>query len=114
MIRTKRVYDPPAPDDGSRILVDRIWPRGLTKQRAAVDVWLKEVAPSDALRKWFGHQPERWPEFRERYFGELRSMPDEVAKIRGLASAGNITLLFGAHDTECNNAVALAAYLESL
>ncbi|MBO0752287.1 MAG: DUF488 family protein [Bradyrhizobiaceae bacterium] len=113
-VRTKRVYEPPAQDDGKRVLVDRIWPRGLTKQRAAVDVWLKEIAPSAALRTWFGHDPERWEEFRERYFEELRANSGEVARLLDLRSAGKVTLLFGAHDPERNNAAALQAYLASL
>jgi len=108
------VYEPPASDDGKRILVDRIWPRGLTKQRAAVDVWLKEIAPSTALRKWFGHDPERWDEFRQRYFKELRDNSVEVKNLEELLSGGKATLLYGAHDAEHNNAIALAEYLNSL
>ena len=112
-LRVKRVYDPPSESDGMRILVDRIWPRGLTKQRAAVDLWLKEIASSAPLRTWFGHDPERWPEFRERYFGELLSNPGPIAQLVDLAGAGQVTLLFGAHDTDHNNAIALAEYLVS-
>jgi uncharacterized protein YeaO (DUF488 family) len=113
-VQVKRVYDAPAQDDGRRILVDRIWPRGLTKERAAVDLWLKEIAPSTALRVWFGHDPKRWNEFRERYLQELRANSSEVARLIDARSTGKITLLFGAHDLERNNAVVLAEYLASL
>ena len=107
----KRVYDAPAQGDGTRILVDRMWPRGLTKQRAAVDLWMKEVAPSAALRTWFGHEPARWEEFKRRYFEELDADPGKVAGLARLAEVGGLTLLFSAHDAERNNAVALAEYL---
>ena len=109
----KRVYEQPAPDDGTRVLVDRMWPRGLTKERAAVDVWVKDVAPSTSLRAWFSHDPARWAEFRRRYIAELSANADEVGRLIALMSAGKTTLLFGAHDTEHNNAVALAEYLAS-
>ena len=109
----KRIYEPSAPTDGVRVLVDRMWPRGLSKKRAAIDIWLKDVAPSAALRTWFGHDPERWRVFRERYFRELGANADEVRRLVDLASEGKVTLLFGAHDTEHNNAVALAEYLSS-
>jgi len=102
MIKIKRVYDQPESGDGFRILVDRIWPRGLSKGKADVDLWLKEIAPSDELRKWFGHEPEKWPEFRQRYAAELDAKHDEVAAIR-----------FGARDDQHNNAVVLKEYIES-
>jgi uncharacterized protein YeaO (DUF488 family) len=93
------------------VLVDRIWPRGLTKQHASVDVWLKDIAPSASLRTWFGHDPNRWLEFQKRYFEELRANHAAVDHLKDLVSAGKVTLLFGARDTEHNNAVALADYL---
>jgi uncharacterized protein YeaO (DUF488 family) len=113
-LRMKRVYDAPSAEDGTRILVDRIWPRGLTKERAAIDLWLKDVAPSTQLRTWFGHDPGLWPEFRERYFAELRANGAAVTQLVDRAAAGPVTLLFGAHDSEHNNAVALSEYLGSL
>jgi uncharacterized protein YeaO (DUF488 family) len=110
-LRIKRVYDAPSEDDGARVLVDRIWPRGLAKPRAAVDLWLREIAPSDALRKWFGHDPARWDEFRARYTAELASHGDEVARLRALMSEGPVTVVYGAKDEAHNNAVALVEYL---
>ena len=112
MIGTKRVYDAPAAGDGTRILVDRIWPRGLAKDKAAVDEWLKDVAPSTALRRWFGHDPAKWQEFRRRYAAELAARDDAVAHLRALARRGRVTLVYGARDTAHNNAVALKDYLE--
>jgi uncharacterized protein YeaO (DUF488 family) len=113
-LHIKRVYEPPAKDDGTRILVDRIWPRGLSKQRAAVDEWIKEIAPTTVLRSWFGHDPQRWPEFRDRYFKELRSNTELVARLVSLIADEPATLLFAAHETQRNNAVALAEYIKSL
>jgi uncharacterized protein YeaO (DUF488 family) len=107
----KRVYEPPEVSDGTRVLVDRMWPRALTKEHASVDVWLKEIAPSASLRTWFGHDPSRWREFQKRYFEELRANRATVDHLKDLISAGKVTLLFGAHDIEHNNAVALADYL---
>src|SRR6266478_835302 len=107
----KRVYEPPEASDGTRVLVDRIWPRGLTKEQVGVDVWLKDIAPSAGLRTWFGHDPNRWREFHKRYFEELRTNHAAVKHLTDLILAGKVTLLFGAHDTERNNAVALADYL---
>jgi uncharacterized protein YeaO (DUF488 family) len=111
--QVKRVYDSPQEDDGVRILVDRLWPRGLTKQAAAVDQWLRECAPSGDLRKWFGHDRERWEEFKQRYFAELRDKEALLAPVRALAADKQVTLLFAASDTECNNAVALMEYLNT-
>jgi len=111
VIRVRRIYDAPEPEDGRRILVDRLWPRGLTKNKARVDLWLKDVAPSDALRKWFGHDPVKWRAFRTRYFRELGKRRDEVGALRKETRAGTVTLLFGARDTEHNNAVALKEFL---
>jgi uncharacterized protein YeaO (DUF488 family) len=110
-IRLKRVYEPPAPEDGVRLLVDRVWPRGLSKEKAAVDHWMKEIAPSAELRKWFGHDPDRWPEFRRRYMEELRQHMALLDQIRELASERRVTLLFGAHDQEHNDAVVLMELL---
>ena len=107
----KRVYEPSETSDGTRVLVDRIWPRGLTKEHARVDVWLKDIAPSAGLRTWFGHDPNRWREFQKRYFEELRANHAAVDHLTDLVTAGKVTLLFGAHDVEHNNAVALANYL---
>lgn len=110
-IALKRAYQPPLPEDGTRILVDRLWPRGVRKSEAAIDRWDKEIAPSAALRTWFGHDPERWPEFRRRYTAELRAHPDELAELRALARRGPITLVFAAHDEAHNNAVVLREVL---
>ncbi len=111
MIWVKRVYDPPDKHDGFRILVDRIWPRGLAKERAAVDLWLKDLAPTGALRKWFGHDPKRWLQFQERYHRELGEHAGQLDEIRAHARKGDVTLLYAAKDTEHNNAVALREYL---
>ncbi|MET2827952.1 DUF488 domain-containing protein [Mesorhizobium shangrilense] len=107
----KRIYEQPAPEDGQRVLVDRIWPRGVSKEDAALTLWLKEIAPSDALRKWFGHEPERWAEFQKRYASELDENGEAVAQLRALLGEGRVTLLYGAHDEAHSNAVALAEYM---
>jgi len=109
----KRIYEPPAPEDGQRVLVDRIWPRGVSKENAALTLWLKEIAPSDELRKWFGHEPARWAGFRERYGAELDRNEEAVTQLRTLLRGGRVTLLYGAHDEAHNNAVALAGYLRA-
>lgn len=109
-IRVKRVYDPPSPDDGMRVLVDRLWPRGLSKEKAGVDLWLKEVAPSTELRKWFGHAPEKWDEFQQRYRQELRQQPEALERLFALLDQGRVTLLFGAKEARFNDAVALRAF----
>ncbi|NMM15605.1 MAG: DUF488 domain-containing protein [Cellulomonas sp.] len=110
-VRIKRVYAPPAPDDGFRILVDRIWPRGVSKAGAALDLWLTGVAPSTELRRWFGHDPERMAEFTDRYAAELDANP-AATELRGLAAdRDRITLVYSAHDELHNQAVVLAAYL---
>ena len=112
-IRLKRVYEPPAADDGYRILVERLWPRGLSRERARLDLWAKDAGASPGLRTWFGHDPAKWAEFRRRYRGEIRS---RTATIRQLEEAvrthGTVTLLFAARDTEHNNAAALKEILE--
>ena len=112
MIRTKRVYEPHGRGDGSRFLVERLWPRGIKKEELPIDGWLKDAAPSDGLRRWFKHDPAKWREFRRRYFAEIDSHPDAVKSIRDAARRRNVTLLYSARDTEHNNAVALAEYLE--
>jgi uncharacterized protein YeaO (DUF488 family) len=110
-IAVKRVYEAPDKADGQRVLVDRVWPRGVAKKDAALKLWLKEIAPSNELRKWFGHDPERWSEFQRRYRAELDANKEAVAQLLGLLREGKVTLLYGAHDEAHNNAVALAAYL---
>ncbi|RNJ45209.1 hypothetical protein B5V01_02815 [Mesorhizobium erdmanii] len=110
-IAVKRIYETPDNADGQRVLVDRIWPRGVSKEHAALALWLKEIAPSDDLRKWFGHEPQRWAEFRERYGAELDGNGEAVAQLRDLLRHGKVTLLYGAHDEAHNNAVALTGYL---
>jgi uncharacterized protein YeaO (DUF488 family) len=112
-IHIKRVYERPAADDGTRVLVDRVWPRGIKKDEAELELWLKDVAPSTELRRWFGHEPERWPEFQRRYRAELERNSDAVSKLRELAKHGRLTLVYGARDTEHNQAVVLADYLKS-
>jgi uncharacterized protein YeaO (DUF488 family) len=106
-VRLKRAYEPPAADDGTRILIDRLWPRGVKKTDAAIDEWMKEIAPSSALRKWFGHDPERWHEFRRRYQSEIRQHPEQFERLRTLARYGPITLVFSARDEAHNDAVVL-------
>ena len=110
-IRLKRAYEPASPDDGIRVLVDRLWPRGVAKTDAALDFWEKELAPSTGLRQWFNHDPGRWQEFQVRYAGELRQHADALARIRALAREGTVTLVYGAKDELHNDAVALRALL---
>lgn len=110
-IRIKRVYDSPSGTDGRRILVDRLWPRGLSKEAAKVDCWMKEIAPSSMLRKWYQHDPDKWPEFSRRYAVELGSMPDQVAELVDAIKSGVVTLLYSSRETRLNNAVALKQYL---
>ena len=113
-IQTKRVYGPVDRKDGVRVLVDRVWPRGMTKERLQAALWLKEAAPSTALRKWFGHDRSRWEEFKNRYFSELNAKPEVVKQLRELAAKGRLTLLFSARDSQYNQAVALKEYLNSM
>jgi uncharacterized protein YeaO (DUF488 family) len=108
----KRVYDQPDKDDGARVLVDRIWPRGLTKEKARVDLWLKEIAPSTELRKWFNHDPARWDEFRTRYNAELKKNPQQVALLKKKIAEGKVTLVYSAKDEQHNQARALQQFLE--
>lgn len=112
MIRVKRVYEPPGPDDGTRILVDRLWPRGIAEAAASWDHWMKDLAPSDGLRRWFGHDRRRWRSFLERYHEELVHNAEVVALLVREVEAGAVTLLYSARDEQHNNAVALRAYLE--
>lgn len=111
--RIKRAYEKPARTDGVRVLVDRIWPRGVSKADARIDQWRKEIAPSTALRKWFGHDPARWAEFKRRYFAELGAQGDALDELRKLARAKTVTLVFGAKDAEHSQAAALKEYLEA-
>lgn len=112
-VRVKRVYEPPEPGDGKRILVERLWPRGVRKDDLALDSWLKEVAPSADLRRWFGHDPARWEGFKRRYAAELSAQPGAWETIQREADSGAVTLLFSARDVVHNNAVALKSFLEA-
>ena len=115
-IKIKRVYEQPDKNDGRRILVDRLWPRGLTEEKAGVDLWLKDIAPSTELRKWFGHDPDRWEEFKERYRAELAEA-GKMGVLRDIAERAreeNVTLLFGAKDTRHNDAQALEAFIREV
>lgn len=112
MYQVKRVYETPESGDGTRVLVDRIWPRGLTKSEVSMDLWLKEIAPSTALRKWYGHDPDKWPEFCRRYAAELDEKPQLTTLLRVKGGDGPVTLLFSARDIQHNQAVALKDYLE--
>lgn len=111
-IAVKRIYEPPSGKDGQRVLVDRIWPRGVSREAAALDLWLKDIAPSTELRKWFGHDPSRAAGFRDRYRAELDSNPEAIAELCSTADKGDVTLLYAAHDEQANNATVLAEYLE--
>lgn len=115
-VRIKRAYDEPTPDDGERILVDRLWPRGLTRERLAIDAWMKELAPSQTLRKWFGHEPDRWEGFIERYRGELAESGglDAVREIRKRAARRRVTLIYSARDPEHNQAAAILRIMSEL
>jgi uncharacterized protein YeaO (DUF488 family) len=113
MIKLKRAREKPEPEDGARYLVDRLWPRGVSKADLKLDGWLKDVAPSDALRRWFNHDPKKWNEFRKRYFAELDANPDTWNPLLERASKSPVTLVYGARDSEHNNAVALAKYLNT-
>lgn len=110
-IKLKRAYERPARGDGRRILIDRLWPRGIKKANAAIDEWIKELAPSTALRKWFGHDPVRWKKFRSRYAAEVHKHPEQLRRLRSLARQKPITLVYSAHDELHNDAVALRDFL---
>jgi uncharacterized protein YeaO (DUF488 family) len=113
MIHIKRTYDPPAREDGRRFLVERLWPRGMKKESLIMDEWLKDVAPSAELRKWFGHQPERWAEFQKRYKEELRANPDGWKPLLEASKRATVTLLYSAHDIEHNGAIVLRDFLSA-
>ncbi|MGO8760593.1 MAG: DUF488 domain-containing protein [Desulfobaccales bacterium] len=113
MINLKRAYEKPAPEDGFRVLVERLWPRGLKKEAVPLDLWLKEVAPSPELRRWFGHDPARWEEFCRRYWRELAARPAPVQLLREQLRQGQVTLVYGSRDQEHNAAVALKEFLEN-
>ena len=114
MLTIKRVYEPPAASDGKRVLVERLWPRGLTRQRAAVDLWLKEIAPSPELRKWFSHDPQKWTEFRELYRQELQAKQEIVDQLQQMTAGAPVTLVYAAHDPLHNSAILLKEFLEEL
>jgi uncharacterized protein YeaO (DUF488 family) len=111
-IQLKRAYDKPQKTDGRRVLIDRVWPRGVRKEDLKLDEWLKDLAPSTELRKWFGHDPEKWEEFRKRYFHELDAHPDTIRQLRAKMREGPLTIVFGSKEERFNNAVALKEYLE--
>ena len=111
-IALKRIYDPPDRDDGQRVLVERLWPRGLSRNRAHVDFWLKEVAPSHELRRWFSHDPAKWLEFKRRYFDELERAPAALGKLWDLLRQGTVTFVYASREQHLNNAVALKEYVE--
>lgn len=112
-IDVKRVYEPPSPQDGRRILVDRLWPRGLSKAGARIDYWAKETSPSNELRKWYKHDPAKWEEFKRRYFAELNAIPDAVQSLLESVQNGRVTFLYSSKERDLNNAVALREYVES-
>lgn len=112
MIKLKRAYEKPAKDDGERILVERLWPRGVSKAQAKLDLWLKEIAPSTELRKWFGHDPDKWAEFRRRYLKELKQKTDLISLLKRLTKKGTVTLIYAARDEEHNGALVLRQFLQ--
>ena len=112
MIKLKRAYHPVSKSDGIRLLVERLWPRGLSKEKLKLDGWIREVAPTTGLRKWFGHDPAKWPAFRTRYFRELDSRPESWKPIVAMARGRSVTLVYSSHDEDHNNAVALREYLQ--
>jgi len=111
-IRLKRVYEPPEKEEGLRLLVERLWPRGLTKEKARIDAWYKDVAPSPELRRWYGHDPEKWEAFRRRYLDELRGNPEAVSRLRERVKEGPVTFVFAAKDEKHNSALLLKEFLE--
>ena len=113
-ISTKRIYEKPERKDGTRILVDRLWPRGLSKAEAKIDVWMKDIAPSDELRRWYNHDVQKWPEFKKRYFAELDAKPASIKDMLTYTDAGNVVFLYSSKETSYNNAVALKEYIESV
>ncbi len=113
IISTKRAYEKPSPEDGKRILVERLWPRGLRKENAKIDEWLKEIAPSPELRKWYSHDPKKWVEFKKKYWSELGNKKEMVRKLKEEADSQKVTFLFGSKEEKLNSATALKEYLES-
>ena len=113
MIKLKRIYEKPLKEDGFRILVERLWPRGFTKGRAAINLWLKDIAPSSELRKWFGHDTARWEEFRNRYWAELTEKKELIASLKQKSKQGTVTLIYSSSDEKHNSAVALKMFLET-
>jgi uncharacterized protein YeaO (DUF488 family) len=111
-IRVKRVYEKPDAQDGMRVLVDRLWPRGLKKEGAALDAWIKDIAPSNELRKWYHHEKAKWPEFKKRYFDELGKQAESVGRLKQMIASGKVTLLYSSKEEKLNNAVALKEFLE--
>jgi uncharacterized protein YeaO (DUF488 family) len=112
MLDLKRVYETPTKSDGQRILVERLWPRGLTKEKAKIDMWLKEIAPSQELRKWYNHEIDKWPEFQKKYKDELKANKIAVERLKQLLKKGNTTFVYGAKDTEHNSALVLKEFIE--
>lgn len=112
-IKLKRVYEKPSPSDGKRVLVDRLWPRGLTKEQAEIDEWLRDLAPSTELRQWYGHDPEKWTEFKKRYWKELDKNPNLVSKLAEECRRRTVTFVFSSKEEKLNNAVALKEYIEN-
>lgn len=112
MIKIKRIYDAPSRDDGYRVLVDRLWPRGMSKEKAGIDLWLKDIAPSNELRKWYSHEPQKWKEFKERYFAEIETRKGLLEPLRKKVKEEHVTLLFSSKELHINNAAALKEYLE--
>jgi uncharacterized protein YeaO (DUF488 family) len=110
-VEFKRVYEEPSTSDGTRILVDRLWPRGLTKEKAKIDVWLKDIAPTTELRKWFNHEPNKWPEFQKRYWTEISNNTDILSTLKRYLANGKVTIVYGAKDEEHNDAVVIKQYL---
>jgi uncharacterized protein YeaO (DUF488 family) len=111
-IKIKRIYDPPGAEDGFRILVDRLWPRGLSKEKAKVDLWLREISPSNELRKWYGHDPDKWTEFKKKYLEEIEEKKEEFDLLRKKAREVTVTFLFSSKEEELNNAAALKEFVE--
>ncbi|OLL30351.1 hypothetical protein BTH42_17270 [Burkholderia sp. SRS-W-2-2016] len=111
-VQIKRIYEPASPQDGARVLVDRVWPRGIRKERAGLTLWLKEIAPSTKLRQWFNHDPERWEQFQREYRRELDANDEAVSRLRALCEEGPVTLVYGARDEEHNQAVVLQQYVQ--
>ncbi len=112
MIQIKRVYEPASGSDDRRVLVDRLWPRGLSKSIAKIDLWVRDIAPSNELRKWYGHDPEKWSEFKQRYYAELEANPEAVEALLEYLGNGNVTLVYSSREERLNNAVALKEYVE--